>query len=142
MSLTFRDQDNEESISDINVTPLVDVMLVLLIIFMVAAPMLHQGIKVELPKSQARPLPQQFEDPLVLSLSRDGLLFIKDRPVHASRVVEQLLPLLQSKPDQMVFIKGDQEVPYGKVVELLEVLRLGGIVNVGMVTETPKPQRR
>jgi biopolymer transport protein TolR len=133
--------DPEENVlGDINVTPLVDVMLVLLIIFMVTAPMLHQGVEVALPKAEAANLPQRVEDPLVLSINRDGLVFIRDTPVHATQLVERLTPMLKARGDDSVYLKGDRDVPYGKVVEVLDLLHRGGISKVGMVTE--RPERR
>jgi len=131
--------EEEEVLSDINITPLVDVMLVLLIIFMITAPMLHQGIEVALPKSEAQSLPNKVEDPLVLSINRDGLIYLRDKPVHATKLVEVLTPMLRGKTDQMVFLKGDRDVAYGRIVEVLDTLRRGGIVQVGMVTERSDP---
>jgi biopolymer transport protein TolR len=125
----------DEVMGDINVTPLVDVMLVLLIIFMVTAPMLHQGIEVALPTAEARNLALRVEDPLVLSINRDGLIYIRDTPVHLSQLVERLTPLLRARGDDSLYLKGDRDVPYGKVIEVLDVLQRGGITGVGMVTE-------
>ncbi len=127
--------DEESVLSEINITPLVDVMLVLLIIFMITAPMLHQGIEVALPKSEAQVLPTRIEDPLVLSINRDGLVYVRDKPVHPTKLVEVLTPMLRGRADQIVFLKGDRDVAYGRVVEVLDTLRRGGIVQVGMVTE-------
>lgn len=124
-------------LGDINVTPLVDVMLVLLIIFMVTAPMLHQGIEVALPKAGADNLPQRVQDPLIVSINRDGLVFVKDTPVHPSQLAERLTPMLKARGDDSVYLKGDRDVPYGKVVEVLDALHRGGILKVGMVTEKP-----
>ncbi|HSM15132.1 MAG TPA: protein TolR [Thermoanaerobaculia bacterium] len=126
---------DEEVLSDINITPLVDVMLVLLIIFMITAPMLHQGIEVALPKSEAPAIPTRASDPIVLSIRRDGLIYVKDRPVHPTKIVEALTPLLRGRSDETVFLKGDRDVPYGSVIEVLDVLHNAGIVKVGMVTE-------
>jgi len=131
--------EDEEVLSDINITPLVDVMLVLLIIFMITAPMLHQGIEVALPKSEAQSLPNKVEDPLVLSINRDGMVYLRDKPVHPTKLVEVLTPVLRGRKDQMVFLKGDRDVAYGRVVEVLDTLRRGGIVQVGMVTERIDP---
>jgi biopolymer transport protein TolR len=131
--------EDEEVLSDINITPLVDVMLVLLIIFMITAPMLHQGIEVALPKSEAQSLPNKVEDPVVLSINRDGLIYLRDKPVHPTKLVEVLTPVLRGRKDQMVFLKGDRDVAYGRVVEVLDTLRRGGIVQVGMVTERLDP---
>ncbi len=135
--MAFRFDDGDEPIvSDINVTPLVDVMLVLLIIFMVAAPMLQQGIAVDLPRAQAAPLPQDNKEPLIVSIRGDGLVYLGRSPIHATQLAERLLPLVRSRADQRVFVRADQAVAYGKVIEVLDVLRRGGIVNIGMVTES------
>jgi biopolymer transport protein TolR len=129
------DGDDDQVMGDINVTPLVDVMLVLLIIFMVTAPMLHQGIEVALPRADAENLPQRVEDPLILTINRDGLVFVRDTPVHPSQLVERLTPMLRARGDDSLYLKGDRDVPYGRVVEVLAILHQGGINNVGMVTE-------
>lgn len=129
---------DEEVLADINVTPLVDVMLVLLIIFMITAPMLHQGIDVELPQADAPNLPTQEEEPLILSVNRDGLVYVRDQPIHPSQLVDRLLPLLESRGDRFVYLQGDRQVPYGRVMEVLDLLHRGGVRDVGMVTEPPE----
>ena len=139
---TFGDPDEQGELGDINVTPLVDVMLVLLIIFMIAAPLLHPGIEVALPSAQAPALPLRIEDPLVVSVNRDGIVYLRDTPVHPSQLVERLLPLLEARGDETVFIKGDEAVAYGRVVELLDVLQQGGVTNLGMVTKDGGARRR
>ena len=129
--------DDDGVLADINVTPLVDVMLVLLIIFMIAAPMLHQGIEVALPKAQAKNLPLKVEDPIVLSINRDGLVYIRETPVETADLVDRLKAQLQARPDDTVFLKGDRDAPYGRIVDVLDILQRGGIQHVGMVTERP-----
>lgn len=128
---------DEDILADINVTPLVDVMLVLLIIFMITAPMLHQGIEVALPQAQSEALPLRVEDPLVLSVNRDGLIYIEDTPVHPSQLAERLLPLIERRGDDTVFLKGDRNVEYGRVIEVLDLLHQAGVTRIGMVTERP-----
>lgn len=125
-------------LADINITPLVDVMLVLLIIFMITAPMLHQGIEVALPQADAEPLPMRVDDPLVLSVNRDGLVYVQDEPIHPSQLIERLQPLITARGDDTVFLKGDRELPYGVIMEILDILNDGGIQHVGMVTERKK----
>ena len=128
--------DREETVlADINITPLVDVMLVLLIIFMITAPMLHQGIEVALPQADSEPLPMRVDDPLVLSINRDGLVYVQDEPIHPSQLIERLQPLVAARGDDTVFLKGDRELPYGVIMEVLDILHNGGIQHVGMVTE-------
>ena len=133
--------DDDQVMADINVTPLVDVMLVLLIIFMIAAPMLHQGIEVALPRAQANPLEMRMEDPLVLSINRDGQIFLRETPVEIEDLVDQIKAQTEARGDDAVFLKGDRDVPYGRIVEVLDVLHRGGIVHVGMVTDQPKKER-
>lgn len=130
------------TINEINMVPFIDVMLVLLIIFMVTAPMLHQGIEVALPKAEAPPLPLRGEDPIVLSINREGLIYLKDRPIHPTKLVEVLQPLLRGRSNETVFLKGDRDTPYGKVIDVLDTLHRGGIGKVGMVTEKPEPRRQ
>ena len=133
--------DDDGVMADINVTPLVDVMLVLLIIFMIAAPMLHQGIEVALPRAEAQNLPLKVEDPIVLSIDRDGKVYIRETLVPSEELVDRLRPQVEARRGETVFLKGDRDVPYGRVIDVLDLLRRGGIQNVGMVTERP-PRRR
>jgi biopolymer transport protein TolR len=134
--------DDQEVMGDINVTPLVDVMLVLLIIFMVATPMLHQGIQVALPRAEARNLPLKIEDPLVVSINKDGIVFLRSTPVPLAELADRLKGEIRGREDETVFLKGDREVPYGRVIEVLDRLHREGIVHVGMVTERPLRGRR
>jgi len=137
--MAFRLGDSDEPVmADINVTPLVDVMLVLLIIFMITAPMLHQGIDVALPRADAENLPAQEQEPLILTLGRDGLVYLRDQPIHPSQLTERLLPLLAARQERFVYLQGDREVPYGQVVELLDLLHRAGVEDVGLVTEPPE----
>jgi biopolymer transport protein TolR len=130
------DSESQQPVmADINVTPLVDVMLVLLIIFMIATPMLHQGVEVSLPRADSESLPLREQDPMVLSINRDRLVYIKDTPVHPSQLVERLTPLLEGRADEQVFLKGDREVPYGLVMEVMDILHSAGIHEIALVTQ-------
>jgi biopolymer transport protein TolR len=142
MAFNFGESEPDSEMAEINVTPLVDVMLVLLIIFMIAAPLLHPGIEVALPSADAPALPLRVEDPLVVSINRDGIVYLQETPVHPSQLVERLLPVLEARGDDTVLIKGDREVDYGRVVEVLDVLQQGGVTNLGMVTADPGLRRR
>lgn len=133
-------EHDEGVLSDINVTPLVDVMLVLLVVFMITAPMLHQGVEVALPRAEAENLEADVEDPLILSVNRDGLVYLKEDPIHDSQLVERLLPIVESRSDKSVFLKGDKDVPYGRIVEILDLLRQGGIERIGMITEQKRDE--
>ena len=136
MAFDLNDGD-DEVIATINVTPLVDVMLVLLIIFMVAAPMLHQGVEVALPQVANDPLPLRDEDPMVITVAKNQLVYIKDNPVQPSQLTETLLPLMESREDQAVFLKADRDVPYGLVLEVIDIVNRAGTFRIGLVTETP-----
>lgn len=133
--------DDDPILADINVTPLVDVMLVLLIIFMIAAPMLHQGVEVALPRADSTNLPLRTQDPLVVSIDRGGRVYLKERAVELDDLVERVKAQTSTRGDDTVFLKGDREVEYGKVIEVLDVLHRGGIVHVGMVTERRSERR-
>ncbi|MEP6802186.1 MAG: ExbD/TolR family protein [Acidobacteriota bacterium] len=130
-------EDPYDHLADINVTPLVDVMLVLLIIFMVTAPMLHQGVAVALPKTATTNLPSSIQDPIILSITRDGLYYINETPVARGLLKDRLGAFLKSRKDRTVFLKADRALSYGTVVETLDVLNRMGIENLGMITETP-----
>jgi biopolymer transport protein TolR len=137
MSFQRQGSDPYEHLADINVTPLVDVMLVLLIIFMVTAPMLHQGVAVALPKTATTNLPSSVEDPIILSITREGLYYINESPVARGLLKERLGAFLRTRKDRTVFLKADRALSYGTVVETLDVLNRMGIENLGMITETP-----
>lgn len=120
-------------VSEINVTPFVDVMLVLLIIFMVTAPMMVQGIDVNLPQASAAALAAK-EEPLVISINREGQVFINDQPVGVVNLTEKLTAILGNVEDPRVFLKADREVPYGVVVNIMSLVRLAGVSTMGMIT--------
>jgi|TARA_B110001454_G_scaffold47104_1_gene46376 biopolymer transport protein TolR len=128
-------------ISEINVVPYIDVMLVLLIIFMVTAPLLTQGIKVELPKAGAEPISDTSSlAPLILSVNATGELFInvgdeENKPKDAESIVSRTRAVLASQPTTMVLIKADRRVPYGNVVGAMVLLQQGGAENIGFVTD-------
>jgi biopolymer transport protein TolR len=128
-----RVSDNLDEMAEINVTPLVDVMLVLLIIFIITAPMLVQGLKVNLPKQDAPAIAGQSDEPLVLTLNTDRIIFLGDEPVHLELLGDRLGAALAGQP-RPVYVKADQELPYGFVVKVLAVLDRIGVEQVGMVT--------
>ncbi|MEO8347653.1 MAG: ExbD/TolR family protein [Acidobacteriota bacterium] len=128
--------DPFDHLADINVTPLVDVMLVLLIIFMVTSPMLHQGVSVALPKTATTNLPTSMEDPVLLSITKDGLYYINETPVARGLLRDRLERFLRGKKDRFVLLKADRGLSYGTVVETLDLLNRMGIEGLGMVTDT------
>jgi len=134
---------------EINVVPYIDVMLVLLIIFMITAPLLTQGIKVELPKAGAEPLDAREvknQEPLILSVDRQGRLFLNvgpepARPLDAATLVARATAALRRAPGRLVLVKGDQGVAYGRVVEAMVMLQRAGAVKVGFLTDPLPPAR-
>jgi biopolymer transport protein TolR len=121
--------------SDINVTPLVDVMLVLLIVFMVTAPLLTAGVDVDLPRSDAPPLTQP-QEPLVVSIDKTGRIFIQETEVALESLAPRLSAITQNKPDTSIYIRGDQTINYGRVMEVMGLLTAAGFSKVALVTES------
>ena len=136
MAFQRQSGDPFDHLADINVTPLVDVMLVLLIIFMVTAPMLHQGISVALPKTATTNLRSTLEDPIVMSISRDGLFYINETPVARGLLKERLKAILRGRKEKAVLLKADRGLSYGTVIETLDLLNRMGIESLGMITDT------
>jgi biopolymer transport protein TolR len=141
MAFQRQSGDPFDHLADINVTPLVDVMLVLLIIFMVTAPMLHQGISVALPKTATTNLRSTLEDPIVLSISRDGLYYINETPVARGLLKDRLRAILRGRKEKAVLLKADRSLSYGTVVETLDLLNRMGIESLGMITDTSAPKK-
>src|SRR5579863_6193651 len=123
-------------VSQINVTPLVDVMLVLLVIFMVTAPIIQQGVAVELPKVKAQALPGK-EEQFVVSITRNGDIYLNDAAMSATDLRTKLSAISAERPDREVYIRADEQVPYGQVIRTMAAIKAAGIENVGMVTEMP-----
>lgn len=125
-------------VAEINVTPLVDVMLVLLIIFMVTAPMMTQGIDVKLPQTTATAIPSE-EERLVVSVTQDRLVFINDNAVDLKELGGKLTAITQNRQDSKgVFLRADESLPYGYVMEVMGTIREAGIDQIGMVTDPSK----
>ncbi|ROR98723.1 biopolymer transport protein TolR [Sinobacterium caligoides] len=129
-----------KSMAEINVVPYIDVMLVLLIIFMVTAPMLTQGVKVDLPDAPAEPVSKVDDEPLIVSIKDDGTLYLnlgKDthKVLTIEQVSEQVSKIMRSKPKTPILVWGDTNVSYGKVVTLMAQLQAAGAPSVGLVTE-------
>ncbi len=142
MAFQRQSSDPFDHLADINVTPLVDVMLVLLIIFMVTAPMLHQGISVALPKTATTNIQAQLEDPIVLSISRDGLYYINETPVARGLLRDRLRAILRGRKEKAVLLKADRGLSYGTVIETLDLLNRMGIESLGLVTDTAGTAKR
>ncbi len=121
------------SLAEINVIPLVDVVLVLLLIFMLTAPMMYRGIDVNLPRSSGRPT--AIEERLVLTITKERLLFLNDRALPLTVLEPRLRELMKDRGDKTLFIKADKDLVYGYVVETMDRVRRAGVERVGMVTE-------
>ena len=124
------------SMSQINVTPLVDVMLVLLVIFMVTAPIIQQGVSVDLPDARAGALNGKDEQ-LVVSVTKKGSLYLNDTALSAAELETTLRAIAAQRPDGQVFVRADKSVPYGEVVAVMAAIKQSGIRRVGMVTALP-----
>jgi len=125
--------------SELNVTPMVDVMLVLLIIFMVAAPMLTVGVQVELPRTSAGALPVEQEEPLSITLMSDGSVLIMNSEVDPNRLISQLRAIAAERRDNKVFLRAEGSIPYERVVQVMGALNTGGFNNIGLVTDRGGP---
>ena len=136
------------AMAEINVVPYIDVMLVLLIIFMVTAPMIMQGVQVELPHAKAKPVPPQDDKPLIVSLKADGSYYIDlgadpKAATSLSDVADQVGKVLRANPEKKIFVWGDRHAPYGDVVTLMAALQGAGAESVGLVTDDqPSPQKQ
>lgn len=126
--------NNKSFMSDINVTPLVDVMLVLLIIFMVTAPMLMQGVEVNLPKTTTRHIKTQ-EEPLILTVNKEREIFIENHRIELESLEIKVEKIFQNRRDKEILLRADKEVPYGFVMKVIAKVKQAGIDKLGMVTE-------
>ena len=130
--------------SEINVVPYIDVMLVLLVIFMITAPLLTQGVKVDLPRVASEPLPPSDDEPLVVTVNRAGEVFVnygedQDKPVADATLVNRVAALLRNKPGIPVLVKGDEGAAYGDVVRVMSLLQGAGAEGIGLMTDPPPP---
>jgi len=128
-------------VSEINVTPLVDVMLVLLIIFMVTAPMMTQGVDVDLPETTAKPL-RQKEEPLLVTIKKDGQIYFNDIKLDQSLLKQQLAALSKADHEKPIFLKADKLVPYGLVVSVMADIKDSGFDKLGMITQPADTKKK
>ncbi len=120
--------------SEINVTPFVDVMLVLLIVFMVTAPLLTVGVNVDLPKATSTPLPGQ-DEPLTVSVSNQGKIYLQESEIEIEDLGPRLAAILETKPETRIFVRGDKVIDYGRVMEVVGTIHDAGIAKVALVTK-------
>ncbi len=139
----MRQRIRKRPMSEINVVPYIDVMLVLLIIFMVTAPLLSQGVKVDLPQAPSAPLLLNEKEPVIVNVDKNGNFFInygenQDAPVAPNILVNRVAALLKYQPGIPVLVGGDTNVPYGQIIQLMTLLQKAGAPSVGMITDPPE----
>jgi biopolymer transport protein TolR len=137
-------RNKRKPISDINVVPYIDVMLVLLIVFMVTAPMLVQGVQVNLPQASTEPVPGTDDDPIVVSVDKAGKYYVtlgdpdrQGEPLELAEIGDKLSKILRNKPKTPIMVKGDGAVDYASVVAAMAVLQAAGATSIGLITEDP-----
>jgi biopolymer transport protein TolR len=128
-------------VSEINVVPYIDVMLVLLIIFMITAPLLQQGVEIDLPQASANPLPPEQREPLVVTISKTGDLYLNigennEKPLDEDLLVNRVAAVIKNHPQTPVLVRGDKAVDYGRVTEAMVLLQGAGVEKVGLMTES------
>lgn len=121
--------------SDINVTPFVDVMLVLLVVFMITAPLLTAGVTIDLPNSEAKPISEEDRKPLEISLSKDGKIYVGEEEVESSRLIDLLSAITKDTPDRRIFIRADKGLAYGEVMSVLGGLNAAGFRKIALLSE-------
>ena len=126
-------------VAEINVTPFVDVMLVLLIVFMVAAPLLTVGVDVKLPKTAAGALPSEVEEPLTVTLSAEGAIVIQTTETPEAEFLTRLRGVAQERSDDKVFLRADGSIPYARVMQVMGAMNAAGFGNIGLVTDLGGP---
>ena len=130
-----RRSNRQGSFSEINITPMVDVMLVLLVIFMVAAPMMTSGVTVDLPKTQASPVSGQ-DEPLAITVKSDGKVFLQETQIQPSQIRDKLNAIAGQKKDTRIFVRGDKKVDYGRIMQVVGEINAAGFLKVALITET------
>lgn len=142
MNGPFNRAGRRKPMAEINVVPFIDVMLVLLVIFMITAPMLTQGVQLDLPQVSSEPIESQEErEPLIVSVDREGAYYLMmgddKMTVGLEELGDRVIILLERQPDTQVLVRGDRYVPYGEIVALMSTLQTAGVANVGLISEPP-----
>ena len=130
-------RSNRRPMSEINVTPMVDVMLVLLIVFMVAAPLLTVGVPVDLPKTQAPTINEQKE-PLVVSINAQGQIYVQETPIESDALLPKLQAITENNQDATIYVRGDKGINYGRVMEVMGLIASAGYTKVSLIAELPQ----
>ncbi len=132
-----RSRYSKPQMSDINVTPFVDVMLVLLVVFMITAPMLTQGVDIDLPEAANKPLPDT-EEPIQVSIKSGGEVYLQTQPVDEADLGKRLQAIRNVRPNAAIMLRADQGVAYGRVMQVMSALQTAGLTDIGLVTIPPK----
>ena len=130
-----------KTISQINVTPMVDVMLVLLVIFMITAPLLTVGVPINLPKTKAQALPED-QAPLAITINKDEKVFLQETEIDLENLIPRLIAISENKSDTKIFIRADKVLSYGKVIEIMGMINSAGFTKMALVTDFPKPKSK
>jgi biopolymer transport protein TolR len=137
---TIHHYHRRKRIAEINVVPYIDVMLVLLVIFMVTAPLLTPGVKVDLPQAAATPVDNPDRETLVVTVDRKGKLYLDDREIGSAALQSKVAAILRVRPETPVLIRGDARVAYNDVIHAMVLLQAAGAPSVGLVTQSPEPR--
>jgi len=137
----MRRTGKRKPVSEINVVPYIDVMLVLLIIFMITAPLIQQGVEIDLPQASANPMPPEQREPLIVSVSKAGDFYLNigesnDKPIAEDLLANRVAAVMQNHPQTPVLVRGDKAVDYGRVTEAMVLLQSAGVEKVGLMTES------
>jgi biopolymer transport protein TolR len=137
----MRRSGKRKPVSEINVVPYIDVMLVLLIIFMITAPLIQQGVEIDLPQASANPMPPEQREPLVISVSKAGDFYLNigennDKPIEEQLLANRVAAVIKNHPQTPVLVRGDKAVDYGRVTEAMVLLQSAGVEKVGLMTES------
>lgn len=135
--ISSRRRKKSRPIADINVTPMVDVMLVLLVVFMVTAPLLTVGVQVDLPKTKAGLIRDQVE-PLAVTVKASGQIFLQDKKIELSVLAPRLIAITGANPDIRIFVRGDKAIKYGRIMQVMGTLNAAGFKKVALITEMPQ----
>ena len=137
----MRRTGKRKPVSEINVVPYIDVMLVLLIIFMITAPLIQQGVEIDLPQASANPMPPEQREPLVISVSKGGDFYLNigennDKPIEEQLLANRVAAVIKNHPQTPVLVRGDKAVDYGRVTEAMVLLQSAGVEKVGLMTDS------
>ena len=142
MGAGLNNSDDHGPMAEINITPFVDVMLVLLVIFMVAAPLMETGIPIDLPKAKAKSLPRDKESPITLNLTKDSKIFLGKREIFLSQMRGVLQTAFKDRQNKQIYIRADGALPYAFVARTMASVKLAGINKIGLVTLPPEPAKK